>query len=250
MREIQQVVANQLVRRLVMQVSRQVAPVRVLAGKIVGQRSLIGAGGITHPDEHPAITNENRVRADTNLRRNLQYAGYLDTTARRIEMQAVIHAADIVPLTPPEGQWCVPMTTSVRECYDIAVRCPVEQYRPVQHTPRQQCRFRHLVAPGDHVPAVVQVHGLTANRVNALIRSPSYSASRGQLTPDCRQVSREMKPCSSDVSAETCSRSRSRSRRQLAQRRYGVEASECRLFAFRDKVLEKKRVVRIVLMEV
>ena len=45
-RKIEQVVADQQIRRVVMQITRDVDPVRVITGKVVGQLAGVGQRGI------------------------------------------------------------------------------------------------------------------------------------------------------------------------------------------------------------
>ena len=157
-REVEQVVADQPVVGLVVHVARLVAPLRVLQRGRGGNARGVSALGVAHPHPQPAALLHHRVAAGAQLGRHLRLAGNLHALARRLEAQAVVHAADRVPLAPPHRQRRMTVRAAVAQGHWRAVLAAIEQQRLVEQGARQQRVAQQFVVPGGHVPTVPDPH--------------------------------------------------------------------------------------------
>jgi hypothetical protein len=99
-REVEQVVADERLRRLVVEVARDVVPFGVVAREVVGQERRVGARLVAHPDEHPLVLDGERIPLHARLRRHRFRSRDLDAAAGRVEQQAVVAAAHAVAFLP------------------------------------------------------------------------------------------------------------------------------------------------------
>src|SRR5207245_2197808 len=80
----------------------------------------------------------------------------LDALAARLELEAVVHAADVVALAPAVRELGAAMATAVVERDDAAAISPVKEHRLLQDGAREQFAVDQLFVPGRDVPAVLQ----------------------------------------------------------------------------------------------
>ncbi len=121
MREIEQIVVDQLIIRCVIQVSRADVPIRVGSGDRFGDLGDISSRGVAHPDPDPASAFDHRIAADDGLRGDHRLARDLGAAAIRPELQAVIHAAKIVAFPPAQRQRREAVTAAVLHCDNDAI---------------------------------------------------------------------------------------------------------------------------------
>ena len=145
-REVEQVVADQLLRRRRSACSRAGSPSRVVAGEVVGQQRRVGLRRVAHPDEHPLVLHRQRIALHARLRRHRVGARDLDAAAGRVEQQAVVAAAHAVAFLPALRQRRQAMAAAVAQGDDLAGRGAIEQDRLAEHGAAEQAVVR---APRD-----------------------------------------------------------------------------------------------------
>src|SRR5947209_13903227 len=80
----------------------------------------------------------------------------LDALAARLELEAVVHAAEVVALAPAVRELGAAVAAAVVERDHPAAVSLVKENRLLQDRAREQCSVDQLFVPGRDVPAVLQ----------------------------------------------------------------------------------------------
>src|SRR5215472_11512968 len=132
-REVEQVVVDQSVVRLVVHSPRLHRPAWIVYSHEIRNQFFIGTAGIAHPDPCNRVLVANRIAADLNLRRNFRLTGDLDTSARRCELESVVHASEILAFKPAHRQWGQSMAAPVLQGNRRLICCAVKYYRLIKN---------------------------------------------------------------------------------------------------------------------
>ncbi len=157
-REIEQVVDDELPIGFDVQVGRLGAPARVVEPMEVGDVVRIGEGGITHPDPQPVIALHHRIGLHLRRRGNVILPRDPHTAAIRPEPKPVIMALQRVADELAHREREMPMRATVLECDSLAVLGAEEHHRLAQDHARERVAADLGVGGGD-IPMVSQEHG-------------------------------------------------------------------------------------------
>ena len=167
-REIEQVVADQQVVRVVVRVAAlEAAPARIVEPVRVGDQRGVGFGRIAHPDPDPAMALDHREGAHAGIGRHGVLRRHFDALAGAVEQQAVIEAAHRVAFAPAARQGRAAMAAHVLEGHDLARLVAPQRQRQAEDRARQEAVLRHLLAPSSDVPGVLDEHGFLPIRYGA-----------------------------------------------------------------------------------
>ncbi len=119
MREVEKVVVDQQIMRAVVELARLQPVSRIVERQRGRNGSGIGFRGIAHPHPDPAAHNLHRVAPHAGALRDQLLAGDLDAASVGRELQAVIHAAQVVALEPAERQRRKAMAAAILERHDL-----------------------------------------------------------------------------------------------------------------------------------
>ena len=157
-REIEQVVVDQLVRRGVVEMPVAQAPALVV--ETGGRRDQRGIRlcRIADPHPDPAVARLHRIAAHARQLRDRALAGYLDAAPRGRELEAVVHAAQVIAFATPQRQRREAVAAAVLERHQSAVLAAVDDDRLVGDADRVQAIPLEVVVPAGDIPAVVRVH--------------------------------------------------------------------------------------------
>ena len=165
----------------------------IVQRRVVDDQRRIGLGGIAHPDPDQVVAQLDRVAAHAEPRRDHVLAGNLDALAGRVELHAVVHAADAVALDAPHRQRRAAMTAAVVHRDDPAAFALVEDDRLVEDGAGELGAVDQLVVPGRDVPAVLQEHVVARarhGRLHSFLRARMPLASF-QAPPTLRPGARQ-----------------------------------------------------------
>ena len=157
-RQIHQVVGDQLMMSGHMGVSAAVRPASVVMPGIGRDVSSIGACRVTHPDPQRAIALFQRVATNACVFRNLLLRRDVHTAPAFVVRQSVITADDAVAADLPHRQRQVAMAATIfqRDC--SAIRQAVQHHRIAEQGAGQGF-VRDFVRPGRDIPAIADEHG-------------------------------------------------------------------------------------------
>ena len=96
MRQVQQVVDDQLVIAFDIEIRPLVSPIVVGLPGIRNDQVFVGQRRITHPDPDPVVFLDDWIGADLGPRRDRSLSRHMRALARRIELKAVIVAFQLV----------------------------------------------------------------------------------------------------------------------------------------------------------
>jgi hypothetical protein len=153
-REVEHVVGDQQVMRLVVQIRRFIAPLRRVERERIGDRRDVRELGIAGPHPDPPLSLVHRETAHAKRAGRGRLSRHLDAAAVGIELQTVIHAAKGVALEPAQRERRVAMRTAILEGVQRAVGPSIDHDGFPGHAPSEQRARGHFMAPGEHVPAV------------------------------------------------------------------------------------------------
>jgi hypothetical protein len=156
MREVGKVVHDEEIVRVVVHVIRLAAPLRIRQVVELQDLRRVGERGIAHPDPHQVLLLEHRVAANAQAARDVVLPRDLDALAARVELEPVVHAADVVALHAPVGELGAAVAAPVVQRNHPAAVALVEQHRLLQDRAREQLAVDQLVVPRRDVPAVLQ----------------------------------------------------------------------------------------------
>jgi hypothetical protein len=129
MGEIQKIVRNYQVIRLVMEVPGLHTPRGMLEHGDIGNQSGVGIIRVTHPDEYPPGRFRNGIRFQLKTGGDGVLSGDLDATPLPIVFEAMVHTAHAVAFFASDRQGCMSMATSISQCDHPSIRRSVEQHR-------------------------------------------------------------------------------------------------------------------------
>ena len=144
-REVAEVVVDEHVIGLVVDAPRAQRPGRIIEPDRRRDQRRVRRGRIAHPTQIQLCMSTAAYRRTRAASGNRFLPGNLDAAAGRLELEAVIHAADVVAFAPAEGQRRLPMAAPVFEHDDFAATGAIEQQRLVDDRERRSCPVGHSV---------------------------------------------------------------------------------------------------------
>ena len=154
MREVEQIVDQQLVVAADMEIGRLGPPVRVVEPVEIGDIGGVHAVGVAHPDPDEPVALDQRIGGDAGAGRDRALAGDGDARARAVELEPVIAAFDPLAQNPPHRERERAVAAAVFQRRRGSVGGPVEQDGRSQDLPREGPAGLHLVLPRGDVPGV------------------------------------------------------------------------------------------------
>ncbi|MCY1551806.1 hypothetical protein D9M68_881630 [compost metagenome] len=167
MREVEQVVADQQIGRVVVHVAGLVRPVGMVAGEVVGQQGPIGQGRVAHPDEDPLVVRDHGIGPHARLDGNALQARRFHADAAGIELEAVVAAAHAVAFTASARQRRLAVAAAVLHRDQPTLAGSIDEDRFVEHAPREHTLGGNLMFPCNDVPAISYPHACL-HKVQAL----------------------------------------------------------------------------------
>src|SRR4051812_47147928 len=139
-----------------MHVVRLAAPSRI--GEIVEFQDLrwIGLRRIAHPDPDQVLALDDRIAPHAEVLRDVVLSRDLDALAARLELEPVVHAADVVAFAPAVGELGAAMAAAIVERDDAAAVAAIEHDRLLEDGAGEEFAVDQLVIPRRDVPAVLQ----------------------------------------------------------------------------------------------
>src|SRR5258708_20146444 len=102
------------------------------------------------------VALHHRVAAYPETLRDVVLPRNLDALAARVELEAVVHAAQVVAFAPAVGELGAAMAAAVVERHHPAAIPPIEDHRLIEQRARQKPPVDHLLIPPPDLPAVHQ----------------------------------------------------------------------------------------------
>ncbi|MDT4847748.1 hypothetical protein FQZ97_818160 [compost metagenome] len=159
-REVQQVVVNQLVIGVVLDVAGAEDPVRVIQSYCRRNQGRVSLGRIAHPYPDPTVLLDYRETADASLRRNGVLPRHFHTGTCAVELQSVVHATHGVAFLTTDGKRCGTMAAAVLQCSNAAVGLAEEHDGLIDDGAGKQSFRLDLVVPGGYIQQLCRYMGV------------------------------------------------------------------------------------------
>ena len=153
-REIHQVVVDELVVRVDEVAVLGPAPLRVVVPRMAHDRRGIGELGRAHPDPEQVVLLDHEVALDLRVGRHAVLPRHLDDRAGAVVHQAVVAALHVLADDPPVLERQAAMAAAVLDRGGLAVRRAKEEHRLAENRAPQQRAGLQLVGPGADVPGI------------------------------------------------------------------------------------------------
>ena len=163
-----------------MEVSVLPAPLVADVVGVGGDQRRIGLSRIAHPDPHDRLVLDDRVRADEGLGGDAILARHLGAGARRVELEAVVEAAENVAIHMALAQGQGPVAAAVFDRADHAGRAAEEHDGLVQEAAGDALAGLQIGREARDIPDVAQKHVKTSP-VGTFARAMMGEASKGWL---------------------------------------------------------------------
>src|SRR6185437_4318155 len=169
MGKVAEIVDDQQPVGLVVHIAGKAAPGGVVERRIVDDQGRIGLLGLAHPDPDQIVTLDDRIAAHAQLWRDHLLAGNLNAFARRIELHAMVHAADVVALDAAHRQRRRPVAAAVVQRDDPSALAAIQQNRTFQDRARESRAVDQFMIPGRHVPAIPQKDAVCRHDISPIV---------------------------------------------------------------------------------
>ena len=157
MREVQQVVDDQLVVAVDVEIGALVAPVVGALPRVRNDQALVGERRIAHPDPDPVVLLHRRKGAHLRAGRDRRLTRHVDALAGDVELEPVIVAGKDVALHAALSERHAAVAAAVLEGHRVAVLGTPEDDLLVADR-ASEWLTRDLVRLRGHIPAVFQEH--------------------------------------------------------------------------------------------
>ena len=135
-REVEQVVGEQLIVCVEVQIAGRDAPGRVVEPREVGNSCGVGLRGLAHPNPRNVPALDDGIAPHAHVVRHVRLPRNLDARTGAIELQAVIAALHDAVLENAARERSRAVATAVFECRDAAVARAEEDDRLVEQAAR------------------------------------------------------------------------------------------------------------------